>query len=517
MYPTRIMTIAVIFLWADAVPRAHAAPEGPRSVGGDAKLTPNLFRDLRVEAKALETTDRRHRVIVSLGMKTPRALDPLSGEVRRRTSMVGHQVRVAARQADFAERFASLMAERLIRKYRNIPAMALSLTAGEIRQLAGHPMVESIGRMEVYRTASTESHPLAGVDVAHAAGFLGQGVRVAIIDDGIQADHPAFGGENGFPTSRIVGGFDFGDNDADPRNDCPRQSHGTQVAGIVAGNGGGVTGVAPEADIVFLKLQSAGNCGQWSLDGDLVGAIDWVVTHRSALNIGVLSMSLGSGGFSTVDACENSSPSLTNILNQADAAGIVTLAASGNDGFCSKMGRPACVGSVISVGATYDTDLGNRGAYCVSPEACVVTPSHGSCGLGLVAVFEGTTFPDKVTVYSNSASFLDLLAPSDCAFTSSTQSGTNDCFAGTSAATPFVAGTAALVLQAAGGWNAFNRSQMLTTLRDNGDNVTDGRMNRTTPRVNAGASVNAVGGTSEICNAGDGAVDCAAGVDPLVD
>ena len=436
MHLTRIMTIAVIFLWAGAAPRAQAAPEGPRSVGGDAKLTPNLSRDLQVEAKALETTSRRHRVIVSLGMKTPRALDPLSGEVKRRTSMAAHQARVAARQGDFEKRFASLMAEQLIRKYRNIPAMALSLTAGEIRQLAGHPMVESIGRMEVYRKVSVESHPLAGVDVAHAAGFLGQGVRVAIIDDGIQADHPAFGGENGFPTSRVVGGFDFGDNDADPRNDCAGQSHGTSVAGIVAGNGGGVTGVAPEADIVFLKIQSASICGQRSLDGDLVGAIDWVVSNRSALNIGVLSMSLGGGGFSTVGACENSSPSLTNVLNQAEAAGIVTLAASGNDGFCSKMGRPACIGSVISIGATYDADVGNSG-FCVSPEACVATQSNPACSpSGLVAAFEGTTFPDKVTVYSNSTSFLDLLAPSNCAFTASTQSGTTNCFGGTSAATP---------------------------------------------------------------------------------
>lgn len=429
-------------------------------------------------------------------------------------SMAAHRTRVAARQAEFTRHFDSLTAERLIRRYRNIPALAMTLTAHEIERLAAHPMVETIGRMEVYRKVSAESHPLTGVDVAQASGFSGQGVRVAVIDDGIRSDHPAFGGESGFPTARIVGGFDFADGDGDPRNDCAGQGHGTAVAGIVAGNGGGVTGVAPQADLVFLKVQSASICGQAGLDGDLVGAIDWVVTNRNSLNIGVISMSLGAGAFSTVNACEKGSPSLTNVLNQAAAVGIVTFAASGNGGLCQQLSRPACVGSVISVGATYDADIGNRG-FCVSPDACVPTSAHSVCAQsGRQAAFEGRTFPDKVTLYSNSASFLDLLAPSHCAFTASTQGGTRDCFGGTSAATPFAAGTAALVLQAAGGWNALNRSQMLPVLQDNGDGVTDGRMGRLTPRVNAAASVNAVVGVAEICSDGvdsdgDGAIDCA--------
>src|SRR5262245_59917243 len=89
-------------------------------------------------------------------------------------------------------------------------------------------------------------------------GLTGSGVKVGIIDTGVDIDHPAFGGSgtNGtttFPTARIVAGYDFvGDAytggtenivpDAVP-DDC--NGHGTHVAGIVGGNGGGIRGVAP--------------------------------------------------------------------------------------------------------------------------------------------------------------------------------------------------------------------------------------------------------------------------------
>ena len=106
-----------------------------------------------------------------------------------------------------------------------------------------------------------QANALTGVDRVHHAGFTGRGVTIAMIDDGIDAAHPAFGGDTAWPNNKIMGGYDFADNDSDPRNDCAQQGHGTAVAGIAVGNGAGVLGTAPDAQIVMLKIQSAQQCG----------------------------------------------------------------------------------------------------------------------------------------------------------------------------------------------------------------------------------------------------------------
>ena len=109
--------------------------------------------------------------------------------------------------------------------------------------------------------------PMTGADIVHSElGHTGDGVRVAIMDTGIDYDHPDLGGDGtdggAFPNDRVVAGYDFvGDSfNADPSNpaydpvpqpdadpdDC--QGHGTHVAGIV-GASGELTGVAPEVDL----------------------------------------------------------------------------------------------------------------------------------------------------------------------------------------------------------------------------------------------------------------------------
>ena len=476
------------------------------------KLSPNLQADLQVPSSASGLT--RHRVIVNLAQGPYATSGAMRQALTAPAEATAYRDFVGGVQNAFRASIALDSAQQVIRQYRNIPSVSMRLTADQIEKISAHPLVRSVERMEVYQKYDNEAHPLTGVDLAQAGGFTGSGVTVAVIDDGIQSDHPAFGAQTGFPTSKILGGFDFGDNDADPRNDCAGQSHGTSVTGIIAGNGsGGVTGVARDASLVFLKIQSASICGSSSLDGDLVGAIDWVVTNQSTYNISVLSMSLGGGEYTSVSSCQSSNGALRNALDAAEAAGIATFAASGNNGFCQSMGSPACIGSAISVGATYDANIGNVG-FCISNSSCVSTSFNPACSFGTGAAFEGSTFADKVTVYSNSASFLDLLAPSNCANTSSTNSGTNTCFGGTSAATPFAAGTAALAIEAAGG--SLSPSAILSALQSNGVNVTDPRNGRVTPRVDAYATVQSLSGgpTPEICDNnidddGDGDTDCA--------
>jgi minor extracellular serine protease Vpr len=148
--------------------------------------------------------------------------------------------------------------------------------------------------------------PMTGADIVHSElGFTGEGIRVAVMDTGIDYDHPDFGGAGtdgatAFPTPRVVAGYDFvGDDfnadtsapgynpevrpDSDP-DDC--QGHGTHVAGIVGANGE-LTGVAP--DVTFGAYRVFGCEGSTTADIMLAA-----MERALADDMDVLNMSIGS-------------------------------------------------------------------------------------------------------------------------------------------------------------------------------------------------------------------------------
>ncbi|KAH8844574.1 hypothetical protein MCOR27_004266 [Pyricularia oryzae] len=103
-------------------------------------------------------------------------------------------------------------------------------------------------------------HHMTGVDELHARGILGKGVKVAVVDSGIDYTHPALGGAFG-AGNKVVGGYDLiGDTDwpfvqKQPDDDpMDHQGHGTHVAGIIAGKDELITGVAPEATLLAYKV-----------------------------------------------------------------------------------------------------------------------------------------------------------------------------------------------------------------------------------------------------------------------
>ena len=451
----------------------QAVADSPPSVGpvsaDDVKIQKNLRGFAASDAAGFK------RVVVSLDVPETRGQN-------RRTRVRGAQDRVLG---SFAAENSGL-GLGLLRRYEVVGGFSAELTARQIRALSKRSDVAYIEEIPVHYKVSAESHPLTSVDLAQNAGYTGDGTVIAIIDDGIDHNHAAFGGQSSFPNSKIIGGFDFSDFDNDPTNDCAAQSHGTAVAGVAAGNGGGITGVAPDAKLVFLKIQSSFICGQNALDGDVVGAIDWAVANKDTYGIDIISMSFGSGAYSNVSSCDNSSSAYYNAVQAAEDAGITLLAASGNDGLCNAMSRPACFSNVISVGAVYDESFGSVG-FCVSNASCATKSPHPGCAAGSQAAFE-TAFADNVIVYSNSASFLDLTAPSTCATTAQANGGTNSCFGGTSSSTPFSAGVAALVTEANGN-GVVDNDGMRAVLTGTGDSVTDPKNGRISPRVNALAAV----------------------------
>ncbi|HEY7048313.1 MAG TPA: S8 family serine peptidase, partial [Jatrophihabitantaceae bacterium] len=165
----------------------------------------------------------------------------------------------------------------------------------------------------------------------------GGGETVAVVDTGIDYAHPDLGG--GFGRGyKVVGGYDFVNDDADPMDD---NGHGTHVAGIVAGDGTKI-GVAPKAELTAYKvLDSSGNGYESTVIAGLEAAVAADNPHRAD----VVNLSLT--GPSTPD------DPLEQACEDAIHAGVVVVAAAGNSGPGeSTVGSPAEAPDVLAVGAS---------------------------------------------------------------------------------------------------------------------------------------------------------------------
>lgn len=182
-----------------------------------------------------------------------------------------------------------------------------------------------------------------GAGIVHYSGNEGAGIKVAIIDTGIDYGHPDL-------SSRFdadLKGWDFVNNDDDPMDD---NGHGTHVAGTVAAedDGFGVVGVAPAADLYALKVLDETGRGYFS---DVIAALQWCVDE----GIQVTNNSYGSSGDpDDRDPVESLEEAFDN------ASGILHVAAAGNNGNPPGRGDnviyPAAYGSVIAVAATDQND-----------------------------------------------------------------------------------------------------------------------------------------------------------------
>ena len=185
-------------------------------------------------------------------------------------------------------------------------ASSPSRSTGRSPRWSRSPTAASTGDLE-YDNAWGVTH--IGSKAAHDAGIRGQGVKVAVIDTGVDYIHdqpPALEPPVVDPEFLNIykGGYDFVNNDADPMDD---NGHGTHVAGILAAehNGYLVVGVAPAVDLYALKILDASGAGDVS---NLILALQWAVDH----GINVANMSLGT---------HEISPALATAVANASAAG----------------------------------------------------------------------------------------------------------------------------------------------------------------------------------------------------
>ncbi|NUS54948.1 MAG: S8 family serine peptidase [Streptomycetaceae bacterium] len=334
---------------------------------------------------------------------------------------------------------AAASAGKTVQSFTTLPVVTLKVDRGGLDQLAAQPGVVSVTEDVPARPSLDESVPIIGADQAYAQGMTGAGSVVAVLDTGIAIHHP-------FLKDRVISEACFStiDPDLSATSLCPDGTdhqegsgtadsetgpcatiaecdHGTHVAGIIAGNGEGITGapkrgVAPGANIialqVFSKFDSEDYCGAGaapcvgSFTSAQLAALEKVLQLRqSGTPVVAANLSLGAGRYAT--ACDNDArkSAIDNLL----AAGVATVVAAGNNGYTDAVSAPGCVSSAIAVGATTDDD--------------------------------------QLSAFTNRGPLLDLLAPGT-RIVSSVPGGGYASKSGTSMAAPHVAGALAILRQA---------------------------------------------------------------------
>ncbi|MFH0868181.1 MAG: S8 family serine peptidase [Candidatus Woesearchaeota archaeon] len=190
--------------------------------------------------------------------------------------------------------------------------------------------------------------------------LTGKGETICIIDTGVDYNHLNLG--NGWGNKVISGyrslsnGGDQQECNSNPSACLDEYGHGTHVAGIVASNHSIYTGIAPDANIIAVKVLDSSGGGYTS---DLIRGITWCTNNASVFNITVISMSLGDGNNFTNHCNTEASVSsaLVTAIDNAFGQNISVIAAAGNEYNFTGMSSPACIANVTSVGAVNDNDI----------------------------------------------------------------------------------------------------------------------------------------------------------------
>jgi subtilisin family serine protease len=272
------------------------------------------------------------------------------------------------------------------------------------------------------------SVPQIGAPAAWQAGYEGTGVEVAVLDTGVDANHPDLVG-------KVKEAHDFSGSSS---GSVDHFGHGTHVAATIAGTGAGAggtrKGVAPKADLLIGKV--LGDDG-WGYDSWIIAGMEWA----AAAGAKVVNMSLGGG---PTDGTDPLSQAVDRITAES---GTLFVVAAGNDGADSSIGTPGTAPSALTVGAVDRNDalasFSSRGPR-LGDEG--LKPEITAPGVGIVAArAAGTAMGDPVDDLYTAAS-------------------------GTSMATPHVAGAAALLAQAHPDWKAGRlKDALVSTAKTNTD------------------------------------------------
>jgi subtilisin family serine protease len=220
-------------------------------------------------------------------------------------------------------------------------------------------------------------------------------VIVAIVDSGLDTSHPEFSGRIVYPRDEI-------ENDSQPQDTC---EHGTHVTGIIAAQGNnslGIAGMAWNVKIMPVRALSGSPYSCSGSEADIRDGINWAVSHGAK----VINLSLGALPLAG-NTCEQQFPVMSQAIANAHAAGVLVVAAAGND-YMNRLACPGLQSDTMAVGATRSDDQ---------------RASYSNYGTGLSVVAPGTSVYSTLPVTYGSYGYMT----------------------GTSMATPHVTGLAALI------------------------------------------------------------------------
>ena len=279
------------------------------------------------------------------------------------------------------------------------------------------------------------------------AGIDGSGFSVAVIDTGIDKDHPLI-------APNYVAGYDFIDDDNEPLD---LVGHGTHVAGTIGATDETI-GVAPNVDSIALRVLDGENAGLMS---EVEAALEWVEENRDRYNITAVNLSFSTGFFAS--DLELQEDIIFDNIRSLEAAGVTVVSATGNEYFANSdsaeranIGFPA-IFSTLAVGAVWQDGTKENAVW-----------QGGS--------IDRTTGADRITSFSQRLDAPNTIFAPGAIITSTLPGGKIGEYAGTSHAAPHVAGAVALLQEASlqFGGRLLTPAEVREILRATGDPIIDG-------------------------------------------
>lgn len=296
------------------------------------------------------------------------------------------------------------------------------IESGEYRKTTPEETLKALEKVKA-------ADPLEDIRKIHEKGFTGKGVSIVIIDSGIHP-HPDFKGR-----VTVFKDFVSGKNGVENAYDDHRRGHGTHVAGITAGSGqvsgGRFKGVAPDANIIVLKVLD--KFRHINTD-DFRSALEWIADNKERYNIKVVNTSVGD--YENVAWNLFFKKEVDDVLDK----GIVWVSSAGNNGMGNEsLSYPANEGRIISVGSLDQLYTLSDKDDMVSTFSSWGEESWSNSKPNLTAPGSNIAAPLALNGNGNKDSFIDV-----------NSDGKDDYvyMSGTSMAAPYVAGLAALLLQA---------------------------------------------------------------------